>query len=1050
MPAASSRSIASRRLNQAAKAIGCPELIHLDSPANPRQLEYLDLLPGRAPTLPQAVAEFQGRPILYLLAGVEDNGQPRTTTNQIADLQHLLANRSEHACLAVVKPGQLDIYPINLDRKKIEEVAPEIITIADPDAPIFFQSIATGSRLLRGQPSSSDYVFDEIHRLLAKASDALTGALKPLDVLSITGRALFYRFLLDRRIVDVGEIDEICPQAANGDLRDVFSSPDKAAATSAWLDDTFNGDLLPLVPGLTYETSSESRRREYRRFFRAAGKATNSKVFLHLQAILCGWEAVGADQFQLPLAVDWDDLNFAHIPVGVLSQVYETFSHQWDEVQAEATGVHYTPKNIARLLVEEALAGVKNPAEARVLDPTCGAGVFLVLAFRQLVRKQWEHNKERPNKDAIHRILYNQLYGFDVSESALRLAALALYVTAIELNGTTRPPKLLKVPHALKDRVLFNFGPADGADRRHGFVFGSLSADVPAKFDGTFDAVVGNPPWTRLRPTADDTKQKAEQVARNEALDQNFTAIGRRVLAARGLEALGRNYTNPDKDPDIPFIWRAMEWAKPGGIIALVLPCRLILKQSGPGKAARDALFMSLTVTGILNGSDLEKTSVWPKMDLPFLLLFSRNTVPPTDHHFHFITPLREDPLADRGDFRIDYQSAQPVSVRAIIEKPWLLKTLGVGTALDVEVNERLNRSKFQPLSHTWGQLSLRSGVGYKIAANLKQEDADDLFDLLDFEPPESGFRIAFESLTKWKTVHQRKTVHSTGPSVLYRAPLIIIPQTPGEDPSCPKAYLSKRRRLCFSQSYYGYSAVGHPDGEVLISLLYLITHSTLFRHFCLMRSSRIGASYRTFIKQDLDAFPFPEPAKLTVAQKRRIVALAEALETALVQPRDELDDFIFRLYGLDEDDATVVRDTVSFNGPYRSVRKFAEQAPSQQEIKVFCDYLEEMLQPFFEVAEQRLIVAALPRSTNAISPWRFLTLGLADREVSVAPVLIGRIMQEANRTAASRVVMTLPDGALLVGLLNRRRFWTRSRARLCGLHISRERLDVFPLPPKA
>ena len=41
------------------------------------------------------------------------------------------------------------------------------------------------------------------------------GKLEPLHVLSIAGRALFFRFLIDRRIVLNGEIQEICPDADN-------------------------------------------------------------------------------------------------------------------------------------------------------------------------------------------------------------------------------------------------------------------------------------------------------------------------------------------------------------------------------------------------------------------------------------------------------------------------------------------------------------------------------------------------------------------------------------------------------------------------------------------------------------------------------------------------------------------------------------------------------------------------------------------------------------------------------------------------------------------
>lgn len=1042
MPAvAPSPSLA--RLTRETKKFGCPELVALDGAATADHLNYLDLLPGRgaAPLLPQAVAEFQGRPVLYLIDGIGEDGQAQTSVQEVRDLGQLLANRSEHACLAVVRPGELTVYPLNLDRQQLDKVQPHIITVAAPEAPLFFQSLATGALALQGQAKEPDYVFDEIHYLLTSASEALAGQLAPLDVLSITGRALFFRFLHDRRIVLPAELGDICPKADN--LKDVFTNAEKAAATSCWLDETFNGDLLPLVDGLDSETERDTRLRAYRKFYREAGEKTQGAVFRHLEAILRGWKHVGGSAFQI--TIDWDDFNFAHIPIGVLSQVYETFSRQWDEVNAEKTSVYYTPKNIARLLVEEALAGVKNPEDARVLDAACGAGVFLVLAFRQLVRLHWQKSGHRPDKNTIHRILYQQICGFDISESALRLAALALYVTAIEVNGTTRPPKILKFPRALKNEVLFNFGPKDAAERKHGFVLGSLSPEVPATFNGQFDVVVGNPPWTRLRPTSGSKEGKAAERARHAGINREFTIIAQRVLKARGLNEEADQYSNPDNNPDLPFLWRAAEWGKPGGMIAMALPARIILKQGGPGRIARDAMLRGLTVMGILNGSDLEKTAVWPNMDLPFMLLFARNARAADNQQFYFVTPVREQALCEKAEFRIDYQSAQAVSTQAVRAKPWLLKTLGIGTTLDVEVLDKLFAADLLRVGQVWNNAGLFSGEGYNISPGLVQNSADHLHDLPDFELPKNGFAIEFNQLQTWRQNHHREKAHAPRDAKLYRAPLVIVPQTPGEGRDRPKACLSKSRRVAFSKSFYGYSTAGNSDADILAPLLYLAMHSLLWQHFFLTNSSRIGASYRTILKEDLDAFPFPDPGKLTAAQKRKIATLAEELETAVTKPWDEIDDFIFGLYGLSKHDATVVRDTVKFGAPYRSVRQPAERPPEPDEAKAFGIYLSEMVQPFLKAGTRQLNswpVALAAGTWNP--PWRFLVLAAATKEIQVSPTLLARLMQEASRTAASRVIMELPDGGLLLGLLNQRRFWTHSRARLCGVHIIRQHLAAL------
>jgi hypothetical protein len=61
-----------------------------------------------------------------------------------------------------------------------------------------------------------------------------------------------------------------------------------------------------------------------------------------------------------------------------LSQVYEKFAWKWDHQEARDTSVHYTPRNIAATLVDEAFDHLPGANKARILDPACGAGVFLV------------------------------------------------------------------------------------------------------------------------------------------------------------------------------------------------------------------------------------------------------------------------------------------------------------------------------------------------------------------------------------------------------------------------------------------------------------------------------------------------------------------------------------------------------------------------------------------------------------------------------------------------------------------------------------------------
>ena len=78
----------------------------------------------------------------------------------------------------------------------------------------------------------------------------------------------------------------------------------------------------------------------------------------------------------------------------------------------------------------------------------------------------------------------------------------------------------------------------------------------------------------------------------------------------------------------LPFVWRAMEWAKPDGQISFALHARLLFAQGDGMPAARQALFEALDVTSVVNGTELRQTKVWPHILAPFCILFGTNRNP--------------------------------------------------------------------------------------------------------------------------------------------------------------------------------------------------------------------------------------------------------------------------------------------------------------------------------------------------------------------------------------------------------------------------------------
>lgn len=997
------------------KAFGCHDVVSLDDEPTPKHLDYLDLLKisGQGNLKVNAVAEFQSRPLLYI---VSDDQIRNSKNNNLLDLQCLLANRGERAYLGILSPGELAVYPINLNRSELSNSQKAKIKKSSSEAPLFFQKVVSGLFVLKGQPEEPDFIFKTIDDLMTDSSETLIKeyCLNPLDVLSFLGRALFFRFLLDRKIVRSDELNSVCSKAkVPGDC---FLDINNSVETCLWLDETFNGDLLPLSG-------------DYATVFSQANEQTDGKLFLHLQAILEGWKRAGKEAFQLP--IDWIDLDFAHIPIGVLSQVYEKFSKIWDTQQAEQTSAYYTPKNIARYLVDDAFEGITNKKDARILDPSCGAGIFLVLAFRKLVAACWEHDGKRPDTKKIQNILYNQLCGFDISESALRLTALSLYITAIELNGSPRPPKSLRFPKPLQGVALHNHRRPD-EETAKGFVLGSLHPEVSDDFKHLFDIIIGNPPWSRLRGNKDESK------AHNAA----FTNLIRQILIDRGLEGVAKTYRNPDNNPDLPFLWRSTQWVKPGGIIAMALPGRIFLKQSGPGTRAFQAILQGLEITGILNGSNLSDSAVWPGMNQPFMLFFARNCVPAINHHFHFVTPHYERHLNDKGRIRIDYQSAQPIATR---DAAYVLKTLALGTSLDVEVVRKLNDLGWPTVKSYWKDKGLYSGLGYNRSPKLHQKDALFMRELPDFVPPEeNSFSVDVSLLHKFG----HSTAYMPRVPKLYVPPLLIVPQSPGASSTSAKSYLL-HEAVVFSQSYYGFSAHGH-SGFSPVFLLYLLMHSELFRYHVLMTSSRMGAERRTFLKENIENFPFPSIDVLTKRQRQRAVELSGQLEKNTRKPWKEINDFIFNLYGFDEYDRQVVKDTLAVAEPFKESRDRANAPPGKEERNAFYAEVQRLIVPSFEITNETILIDEIDlEEQDALSPWYFFSVSSSSKPKNLTQTvqdrLISIISKEANKAGCSRVIVH-GDKSLLVGIIGQYRYWTLSRARLCALDILRNHLDTFPI----
>jgi hypothetical protein len=1018
-------SASAKRLRDELSGYGvAKENVRLFGQENPKPelQEYLTLNALRRKNCPSpdGVAEHQGRPVLYFVDEQRLTRDPSKAQRSLFEddatglpvIFRQLACRGERSYLARVQFGKILVAPVTLSDKQPDwqEYTPKTI-----------EGRSLFSRLAYGVTEGEDFVpgdavFDRLFALLKHAANKIAKdeRLRP-DALSLVGRALFFRFLCDRGVLDDYSFNKIAPKAL--DWTDCFRDPTNAAATCKWLDKTFNGDFLALE-----DNGSEA-------FFKRIGDLTEGDVFRHLSAVVRGHQPVGSD-YQPLLHWDWQSFDFAHIPVGLLSQVYEAFSWEWSPKDARDTSQRYTPRNIAVTLLDEVFHKYRDFDKCRILDPACGAGVFLVLAFRRLYLELWRKtsNKVRPGTSAIRRILENQLVGLDISEAALKLSALSLYLTAIELDPQPQPPDKLRFKN-LRGHVLFNV--REPRASKEGPALGSLSPHLTKQFDRKFDIVVSNPPWTSL----------------DEKLGAKF-ARATKAIIGRIDKTKSATYQLPDNNPDLPFLWKATEWCKKGGRIAMALPARILLKTESVPAAARATLFDLLQIDGVINGTNLADTPVWPDMNQPWILLFAMNKRPAPLHSTYFVTLPLDLSINTAGEFRIDSKSTYPVRPSEAVASPWLWKALSIGTALDVEIIEKMKATEAQPLDAYWEATvgKNRTGKGYQIAETQKELKPCNFLKGLPNLDTNASFRfvVDIDKLPKFT----REMVWRPRKSTIYDPPLALVKQSPGEDREAGRALLAFER-LAYHEVFNGYSGAGHKHGEELVRYLHLFVHSDIWQYYLLATSPEFGAERRRSRKADLGNCPFVPFEKLQRNQRDRMLQLSKSLENGAPEWA-EIDAFFAQVYKLSKADLDVIRDTLAVALPYETARQRACSPPSEEDKATFRTTLDGVLGPFVsDFGELRVqpLQLTLPQDGHVSSPFGVMVLtsnGRAPNDMhAISEGILDQVIEMADKTGATQIVLEEPPG-LVVGIYNQYRYWTPSRARLLSADIVRYHLDAI------
>lgn len=977
-------------------------------PENPAHLPYAAILKARSNTAllnhVRCVVTWQGGPLAYIIDGVG------LADDDARRLRRILALRGDAPYLGLLSGGTLTVLRLAIDTATLQDATLKVFQGDDHAEAIWAYSRLSAGWDDADAPNARRGARVELTRVIRDLLDTALnvlvseqgGGAHPEDGLSIVGRALFARFLADRRLL---------PPEWLAKRDTLFDDPASAQAVSDWLDSTFNGNLLPLTSADPWASLTPAS-------------------WYELGNILRG---TPGGQLSLDWAEDWRHIDLAHVPVGVLSEVYEGFAHRVDKRDAHTKGVYYTPWRIAERMVGEAFAALRREGravDARVLDPAAGAGVFLHITFRQLVYERLRAG-QTVNTGALRHILRAQLQGFDLSEGALRFAALGLYLLAIELDPEPEPVTKLVFPD-LRETTLRRVADARGGGP------GSLGPLVGPEHEGQYDLVVGNPPWTT-----------GGAGAAWEIIAEGVNAVANTKLK--------RVTVLPNRAPDLAFLWRGLGWARPGGQIALALHGRLLHQQTMNMPTARADLWEAATVTGVIDGARVRETGVWERVREPFCLLFVKNS-PPSRRSGCLVTALEEEPrLNAEGRFRLSTDDSTWILPAEVRHDPHLFKVLLRGTAMDQEVMRRLEAKTtvgayWRALQDHHGERGLVSGKGASLSVPradggrggaTRGSSSAGLHGLpvLNKDTPTS-LQVVWDDAPRFDAVEQ-PTVDRAREPALWAPPQMIVRKSVLAGAAQLTAMVNLSTPVAFDQTYFGWSAAGHPEGPLLVKALTLQLRSKIALWSVLMRSGTFGVERDRIEKESVESAPVVGLEDMTEAQRAEVEPLYDRLSEAPESSPDwrALDEWAAGLYELGPRDLDVIQDTLAMSSPSAASVRRAKATVTFAQQRTFLERVSERLNGWAKTEGKSVEVEAL--ALPAEVPWRACSVRCPEVDTGAGEgVDWSALLAMLDTQDASELIFQAALGRLIIIRLPYQRGWTGTRAHLLVRRIIHQHLD--------
>ena len=789
--------------------------------------------------------------------------------------------------------------------------------------------------------------------------------------------------------------------AAN--FHEMMGSPAETQELFTWLAETFNGDIFPSTEEIPAYTPEQLR---------------------WVQFFLQGGDPATGQQYLWPY-----DLKV--LPVELLSSIYEKFAHALDPNQARARSTHYTPVNLVDLALSEVFDDShfdnRLPLGAKVLDLSCGSGVFLVEALRRLVGRRLAAG-ERWTRKLVRNTLYNQVFGVDINAGAVHIAAVSLYLAALELDPNPQQGNGIKFeplvrPAALQrrsQRLFFNLHAANAFD-----IEAPYNHEAPFA-EKAFDVVVGNPPWTRPRGMRAAGGASAEE--ENRHID---------YCTSRGIPLA---YRNP---PDQAFIWRATELAVTNARVSFFLSAQRFFSRQPASKKASRALLSHVSPTLLLNLSSLRRERIFPSSNHPAIMLIALNRQPRASENLTFLSPARQKTLRKNGLFSVDPDQVKILGLRRILSGDGTLRVGVWGQARDLAL---INRVRNDSLSLNESLSLAGSGLKQGFIRGTRRVPVPEEFlkRRLPCLEKQGFFPFAMDS-HQLPRFGYSELEHLRDPKI-YSGPLLVIKMSPERSRLAASICQDD---LVYSRRYSGAQIRGSSSNWW--SAILGILNSQLASYFIFMSSPEWGVERDNIYSDDLLHLPVPSAERQDDSLVQRVAEISAHLRQVARQHQEvpgdllmDLDHAVFDLYRLDPEERILIEDMVSTTiDLYRKAEDSIWMGPAcTDEVAAYAITFARVIDGFLKVRDQNRLAAEIyevpqqsslrvvrfaiaPQNTTDAPPQRIIPMqdlgSILDRIAELLPD------STRERVYVERHLRIYGDRELYIVKPNRRHLWTRS-----------------------